>query len=242
MSKEIDYSIIIPAYNEEEWLEDTLSSLLSSIDKIPEKGEVIVVDNNSTDRTAAIAEEMGVKVIFEPVNQIARARNAGAKASKGRNLIFLDADSKAPLVVLSRALELLKSGRCCGGGALLVFDDESPKFGNTIANIFGIIQRKAKIAAGSFVFCSKTAFDSIGGFNERVFASEEIWFSRDLKRFGRERNMRFEVITEERIITSGRKLKTPLHIISVIFLGLVFPFMIFFRPLCWLWYRRRPRT
>ena len=55
--------------------------------------ELIVCDNNSTDRTAEIARNAGARVVFEPVNQIARARNRGAAAATGDWLIFVDADS-----------------------------------------------------------------------------------------------------------------------------------------------------
>ena len=55
--------------------------------------ELIVCDNNSTDRTAEIARAAGATVVFEPVNQIARARNSGAAAATGDWLIFVDADS-----------------------------------------------------------------------------------------------------------------------------------------------------
>ena len=50
-------------------------------------------DNNSKDRTAEIARAAGARVVFEPVNQIARARNAGAAAATGIWLVFVDADS-----------------------------------------------------------------------------------------------------------------------------------------------------
>ena len=56
----IDYSIIIPAYNEEEYLPKTMASLKESMNALSEfRGEIVVTNNNSTDRTAAIAEESG---------------------------------------------------------------------------------------------------------------------------------------------------------------------------------------
>ena len=64
------YSIIIPAFNEELFLPDTLAHLQIAMDKIEDKAELIVVDNNSTDDTAKIAEKYGARVVFEKVNQI----------------------------------------------------------------------------------------------------------------------------------------------------------------------------
>ena len=80
----ICYSIIIPAYNEEKWLSRTLAAVRESMDSLPLPGEVIVVDNNSTDRTDRIARQNNAQVVFEPVNQISRARNSGARAARGR--------------------------------------------------------------------------------------------------------------------------------------------------------------
>ena len=77
------FSVIIPAYNEEKYLPAALSAVNKAIETAPMVGEVVVVDNNSTDRTAAIAAELGARVVFEPVNQISRSRNAGAKAAGG---------------------------------------------------------------------------------------------------------------------------------------------------------------
>ena len=83
----ISYSVIIPAYNEGKWLPNTLNFLKKAMEAVEANGEIIVVDNNSTDNTAKIAKENGARVIYEPVNQISRARNAGAKIAKerGRN-------------------------------------------------------------------------------------------------------------------------------------------------------------
>src|SRR5438876_11028275 len=68
----------------------------SAMEAFAERGwpaELIVCDNNSDDRTAQIARAAGARVVFEPVNQIARARNTGAAHAAGEWLIFIDADS-----------------------------------------------------------------------------------------------------------------------------------------------------
>lgn len=92
-----DYSIIVPAYNEEDCLPGTLAYLGRAMAGVPDAaGEVVVVDNASTDRTAAIASRWGARVVFEPHRQIARARNAGAAAARGGRLIFVDADTHVP--------------------------------------------------------------------------------------------------------------------------------------------------
>lgn len=70
----VSYSVIIPAFNEETYLPKTLSILKEAMSCIKENGEIIVVDNNSTDSTYEIAKEHGVNVVREPINQISRAR------------------------------------------------------------------------------------------------------------------------------------------------------------------------
>lgn len=66
----ISYSVIIPAYNEEAWLPSTLEALQQAMNLSGMAGEIIVVDNNSHDRTSAVAVEHGATVVFEPINQI----------------------------------------------------------------------------------------------------------------------------------------------------------------------------
>ena len=81
---QLKISIIIPAFNEERLLGETLDHVKTARAAFIALGwesELIVCDNNSTDRTADIARAAGAAVVFEPVNQIARARNRGAEAA-----------------------------------------------------------------------------------------------------------------------------------------------------------------
>jgi glycosyltransferase involved in cell wall biosynthesis len=90
-----DYSVIIPAFNEEEFLAETILAAREAMNAGDRKGELIVVDNNSTDSTAEVARKAGAdRVVFEAHNQIARARNAGAAATTTPLLVFVDADTR----------------------------------------------------------------------------------------------------------------------------------------------------
>src|SRR5947199_8826137 len=92
----------------------------SAMEAFAERGwpaELIVCDNNSDDRTAQIARAAGARVVFEPLNQIARARNAGAAHAAGEWLIFIDADSHPSRELFAEAAEAMQGGRCLGGGA-----------------------------------------------------------------------------------------------------------------------------
>src|SRR6478609_2442449 len=88
-------SIVVPAFNEEKLIARTLDAIRAAAEAFVRRGwdtELIVCDNNSTDRTAALARAAGATVVFEPVNQIGRARNKGAEAASGDWLVFVDAD------------------------------------------------------------------------------------------------------------------------------------------------------
>ena len=88
-------SFIIPSYNEEKFLPHTIEAITTAIKKIGliSNWEVVVVDNNSTDNTVAVAKEKGAVVVHEPVRQIAKARNVGGRYASGDFLFFVDADT-----------------------------------------------------------------------------------------------------------------------------------------------------
>ena len=149
-----DYAIIIPAYNEEAYLADTLEATRSAMTGQILSGELIVVDNNSSDSTTEVAKNNGAdRVVFEPHNQIARARNAGAEAvPEIEYLIFIDADTLITSELLSIALKNLQSGEIAAGGAGVLMDQKvSP-----IVDLITITWNKASVifnyAAGSFFY------------------------------------------------------------------------------------------
>jgi glycosyltransferase involved in cell wall biosynthesis len=160
-------SVIVPAYNEERLLASSLHGIraaMRAFDRAGWSSELIVCDNNSTDRTADIAAAAGAKVVFEPVNQIARARNAGAAHASGDWLFFIDADSFPSEALIADAIDTIRGGRCLAGGSTIVFDEDAGilRLGAAWWNRFS---RFRKLAAGSFVFCETTAFRKVGGFD-----------------------------------------------------------------------------
>ncbi len=236
----VDYSIIIPAYNESKWLPDTLKIIHQAMATIPLQGEVIVTDNNSTDNTAELAQQLGAKVVFEPINQISRARNAGARAAVGKYFIFVDADTHISPELLKTALDNLQSGHCCGGGAVVAFDhDVTPSQARALA-VWTWISTRLKVGAGCFFYCTKKDFETTGGFSEAVYASEEIWFSRNIKRLKSNKKKPFCIITEHPAISSGRKFEwfgTWQQTLLLIMLTF-FPYAVFFKRFCSFWYKR----
>lgn len=236
----IDFSVIIPAYNEEALLANTLEVLQKAMAEIPLSGEIIVTDNNSTDRTAEIAKAAGAKVVFEPVNQISRARNIGAKHAEGRYLIFIDADTQIPTNLLQTTLSNLESGECCGGGANVSFDTPVGLPARVVLAYWNIVSRIFHLAAGCFVYSRRDDYEACGGFSEKHYASEEIWFSIALKRIGKKSNRKFCIINKSEVITSSRKLIWFSHFQQfalLTFLAL-FPFMMRYKWICGYWYKR----
>ncbi len=200
-------SIIIPAYNEERLLPKTIQCIKESAAVFVNNNcqyEIIVCNNNSTDKTAEIASSLGATVVFEPVNQIARARNSGAKTASGDWLIFIDADSHPAPELFKSVLNAIESNKIIGGGCLIEMEN-IPFIAKAVSEFWNLISITMRWAAGSFIFCRSDAFKSIGGFNEDLFASEEIDFSKRIKRFARGKNLRFKIITKPRLRTSERK-------------------------------------
>jgi len=238
-----DFSVVIPAYNEEKLLPLTLAHLNTCLNQLNEyKGEIIVVDNASTDQTTAIALKKRAKVIKEPKRSIARTRNKGAEEAQGAILIFIDADTIVPLEVLREALDLMKNPLYGGGGSTVKFDQNQGRFisGVLVPEFWNLISRLFKLAAGSFIYCRAEDFEKIGGFSEKLYAGEEIQFIISLKRILRRTRKRFVIFHRNPVITSSRKLVWygDLKIFSIIFLFLLFPFAIRFKRFCNFWYRR----
>jgi glycosyltransferase involved in cell wall biosynthesis len=234
------YSIVIPAYNEERWLAGTIKAVDDAMGPLNVPGEIVVVDNNSSDATARIARDHDVRVVFEPINQISRARNAGARIAQGRFLIFLDADTFLSRALLQTAVNNLSSGRCCGGGCTVALDTPLKGVARRALNLWNWFSLTFGIAAGCFVYCLREGFEAVNGFSEKVFASEEIWFSRELKSWGKKRHKDFCIIAAPPILTSGRKLVwfTPTRLTIPILVLTIFPFLLRFRSFCSHWYYR----
>jgi GT2 family glycosyltransferase len=189
-------SLIVPAHNEEALLGATLDALGVAARGLD--AEIIVVDDGSTDRTAAIARAHGAGVVEVQMRQIAAARNAGARVARGQLLVFVDADTSVPAAVLHDAVAAWREG-AVGGGAGAVFEPDAPRWAHRSIAFATWVLRKARWAAGCFLFADRAAFERAGGFDERYFASEEIHLSRAMKRLGR------FVILPGDVLTSARK-------------------------------------
>lgn len=236
-----DYSVIIPAYNEELHLPETLRNLQKAMEAVnPLHGEIIVVDNNSTDRTAEIARDAGARVVFEAHNQISRARNCGGRAANSRNLIFLDADTIIRPEILSKTLDMLLSGKYYGGGIKVGFPEDVPLLIKLFTGLWNRHAGIRKWVAGCYIFCLKEVFDDIGGFREDVYAAEEIYFAKSMAKRGRQKQLQFGYIDTWFIQTSPRKMAEHSTVKLLVILMLIgtFPFLQKSKRMCKIWYNR----
>lgn len=203
----ITVSIVVPAFNEERLLPESLARIREAAHAFTEAGwtsELIVCDNNSTDRTAEIARDGGARVVFEPVNQIARARNTGASVARGEWLVFVDADSYPGIGLFRDVVDAIRTGRYLAGGATVRVDTPH-RAARAVVAWWNLTSRLARWAAGSFIFCHAATFRRIGGFGQEWFAAEEIDLFRRLKREARRSGRRIVILTRHPLVTSGRK-------------------------------------
>src|SRR3974390_1600613 len=136
-------SVIVPAFNEERLIGESLRQINAALSAFTRRNwgtEFIVCDTNSTDRTAELARAAGAKVVFEPVNQIARARNRGAEAASGDWLIFVDADSPPSAELFDDVAAQVESGRCLGGGSTIKLEG-GYRSGDLITRIWNNVSR-----------------------------------------------------------------------------------------------------
>ena len=202
-------SVIVPAFNEEKLLAASLAEIQTATKSFLSRGwqvQLIVCDNNSTDRTAEIARAAGATVVFEPINQIARARNCGAVAATGDWLVFVDADTHPSAALFSDVADQITAGRCLAGGVTIRLDT-SMIAARIVTGLWNCTSRLKRWMAGSFIFVEATAFRQIGGFSHELFAAEELDLSERLKKLARTNGRKIIILHRYPIITSARKVK-----------------------------------
>jgi glycosyltransferase involved in cell wall biosynthesis len=201
-------SVIIPALNEERFLGQTLSRLDEAIQRLRDSQEhsvqVIVVDNDSQDRTAEIARSFGATVVQEPIRNIARARNSGARVAEGEVLFFLDADTLVPPCLLARITAVM-SDPLCDGGAVAIDDRPSRILIRLYLCFWYLLGRLTRMAGGASQFCRRNAFFALGGYDESIYVGEDVDFYWRLSRTARRARRTVSYITDVRVVPSPRR-------------------------------------
>jgi peptidoglycan/xylan/chitin deacetylase (PgdA/CDA1 family)/GT2 family glycosyltransferase len=205
-------SVVIPAYNEEEYLPSCLESIRKQ--DYAAEYEVIVVDNASTDNTTKIALDWGAKVVYESKRSPACARQKGVEAATGEIIAFIDADTQAPPCWLSTIVSrfLQEPETVVISGPYAYFDAGSivriaTYASNLISIIIDQLFRKAFNKGGAIWGCNfavrRSALLEIGGFDTSIrFYGEEYELSLRLKRVGKG-----GIIPRLVVLTSARRLK-----------------------------------
>jgi len=195
----IEFSLIIPAYNEEKLLPLLLKSATEArahYHRGPDAAEIVVADNNSTDSTAAIALQAGARVTKVARRRIAAARNGGAAIAHGRILAFVDADTDIHPETFNAIDAVMATGKFAGGATGWHFERNSVGLAATRV-IVGTLVTGLLRMEGGVVFCSRAAYVAVGGYNEAKDIAEDVEFFRAIRKFAKRNGLGMKMGTPE---------------------------------------------
>ncbi|MEK6906956.1 MAG: glycosyltransferase [Nanoarchaeota archaeon] len=165
-------SFIIPAYNEEKYIERTLLN-------IPKEFEKIVVCNGCTDQTYNIAKKYACVVNISERN-VSKARNFGAVLAKNDFLVFLDADTRLSRNAINSLLRLKNKNVI---GTFKVRFNKNNLYLNLFSNVKNMFPLFKNHNGSGAIFCSKDVFNKINGFNEKITKGENHNFINRAKKY-----------------------------------------------------------
>jgi GT2 family glycosyltransferase len=183
-----EISIVIPAFNEENYIKTVFEGLKEQTFR---NFEVIVVDGNSTDRTREIVKKNGGKVMIEPKRNIGAARNIGAKLAKGNLIMFTNADTKVSKNLLKTYAELFRDKDVVAASGPLIPRESTTgfiRFGYKFASVYlariSFAIGKPAISGSNFMV-RKSTFKRCGGFDESLVTYEDLDLALRLSKVGR---------------------------------------------------------
>lgn len=191
-------SIIIPAFNEEKYLPRLLECIGSQTYK---DYEIIIADANSKDKTRQIARKYGCRIVNGGMPAV--GRNNGAKAAKGDNLLFMDADVRMDKDFLESALNEYSIRRLDTAGCYLNPDSKNvfDKLGHSVLNSwFFVMQYFWPHMVGQCIFSKKTIHKKLNGFDETILFAEDNDYVNRSRHFGK-----FRILNSVSIISSTRR-------------------------------------
>lgn len=176
-------SIVIPAFNEEKYIEQCLFSLKRQTYP-KDKYEIIVVDNGSSDNTVEISKNYADQVMLLPDGNVGTVRNYGFKNSSGEVVIFIDSDCVTDETWLERAIQMYSSAPDTVLGGIYVCR-ENP---NWVEKYWFLETGKDRVLESSLlggcIIISRKNFDQVGGFREEMSSGEDSALTRDLRNQG----------------------------------------------------------
>lgn len=205
-------SVIIPVYNAEETIENCILSVIDQ--SLPaECYEIIVVDNNSTDRTKSIIEKYPVRYIFEPYPSVYKARNTAVAHSSGEVLAFIDGDCIADSKWLQEGLRMMQTFEI---GLGTIFPQKSPQkylyLYDRLVYWKSIIVNKDDLniwAGNSFI--SRKLFEELGGFNDKIVTAGDSILSMIAKKLGYHIGFASKSIVYHPVDPLGKRLRRSLR-------------------------------
>lgn len=238
-------SVIVPAFNEDDYLDETLASLNRAKAFLQNERslftEIIVVDNDSDDSTADVARALGAKVARETQHNVAKVRNTGAKLCGGEFLVFVDADTIIPNRLLSRIVEVMSDPTCFGGAV----DADYRPLKLTVRiylQLWRILAKLTGIAQGATQFCRRDLFFAMNGYDEALFMGEDVDFHRRLKRIAKQRKGRVVLIDDLRVVPSTRRFDQWRLWRTLVWTNPLFILLFQRKRTCWSgWYKTAPR-
>ena len=183
-------SIIVIAYNEEKTILKSLSSLSELKSRYPI--EVIVSNNNSSDRTQEILDKCGVKSVFQPLQGVGFARDAGMQIAKGKYHLCADADSIYPASWVDEMVAPLEKGEaiCTYGRVSFLPDGNKSRLSLSIYEVFKDIAigmrsiKSPELVAGGASLAFFTRMGKQIGWRTDVKRGEDGQMVLAIKRFG----------------------------------------------------------
>lgn len=204
----MNLTVIVPAFNEADYLPATLEAIEAAAEHSRVRSgadvDVLVVDNNSTDETAAIASSKGAAVVQEPVQGIARARNTGARHAQGDVLVFVDADVLLSPALLEAIQEAMSDPACVGGGVDVEYRPERWSM-RLYLRAWRLLARLMRLVQGATQFCRRDVFKQVGGYDERAWIGEDVDFYRSMERLARSAGGTVRFIEHPRVQASSRR-------------------------------------
>jgi glycosyltransferase involved in cell wall biosynthesis len=202
-------SVIIPAYNEERYLSQTLSRIRAAGEHFQSLAdsnsfEVIVVDNDSNDRTGELAAGLGCRVVTEKEHNIGTVRNAGARQAGGDVFVFVDADTLVPPQIFELIARRMADPNCIGG-AVDVCHRPAGRLIRCYLLAWRVIGLATRMAQGAMQFCRADDFRALAGYDQRLFMGEDVDFYWRMRRRARETLGHVAFIDEAQVIPSPRR-------------------------------------
>ena len=210
----MNLTVIVPAFNESAYLPATLDAIEAAAAHVHARlgvqVDTVVVDNSSTDDTAAVARSKGAVVVHEPVQGIGRARNAGAHHAHGDVLVFVDADVLVPPALLEAIRDAMSDPACVGGGVDVKYQPRR-RFMRLYLRGWRVLARCTGMVQGATQLCRRDVFEQVGGYDEQAWIGEDVDFFRALQRCARASGGTVRLLREPRVRASSQRFdKCPL--------------------------------